>query len=147
MGKRVAIFAAERSLCGCGLGEDKRKIGILGTGCHDCLEMELRLAELVWELGLKAVEIQRVDDERLIRRYMTPATIPGLVIDGQLVSERQVPVPEILKGWLAETILEYRLSHFSALFPGTTAKPPEWSRARRGSGLTSSVCLIYFNHC
>jgi hypothetical protein len=86
------------------LGEDQLKIEILGTGCHNCLELELRLAEIVRELGLAGVEIERVDDERRIRRYMTPQAIPGLVIDSQLVSERQVPDRKTLTHWLSQAL-------------------------------------------
>lgn len=80
------------------------KFEILGTGCHNCIELELLVAEVVRDLGLKGVEIQRVNDERKIRRYMTPEAIPGLVIDGALVSDRQVPEREILIRWLSESL-------------------------------------------
>lgn len=82
------------------------KIEILGTGCHNCIELDLLVAKVVRDLGLKGAEIQRVDDECRIRRYMTLEAIPGLVIDGVLVSERQVPSAETLKGWLAEAAPE-----------------------------------------
>jgi hypothetical protein len=78
------------------------KIEIIGTGCHNCIELDLLVAEVVRDLGLKGVEIQRVGDERRIRRYMSPEAIPGLVIDGVLVSERQVPEWETLTRWLLQ---------------------------------------------
>ncbi|MGD2156562.1 MAG: thioredoxin family protein [Anaerolineales bacterium] len=79
------------------------KIEILGTGCRNCLELELLVGKIVSELGLRDVEVSRVDDERQIRRYIPLDAIPGLVIDGNLVSERQVPGRETLKRWLVAT--------------------------------------------
>jgi hypothetical protein len=80
------------------------KIEILGTGCRNCLELELLVGKVVSELGLRDVEVSRVDDERQIRRYIPLDAIPGLVIDGSLVSERRVPERETLKHWLAESV-------------------------------------------
>ncbi len=76
------------------------KIQILGTGCHNCLELERRLAEAVAELGRSDVEVERVDDERFIRRHIPLDAIPGLLIDGWLVSQREVPSIETLLDWL-----------------------------------------------
>lgn len=76
------------------------KIQVLGTGCHNCLELEMRLAEAVAKSGRTDVVVERVDDERSIRQYMPLDEIPGLLIDGQLVSERQVPDLETLLAWL-----------------------------------------------
>ena len=81
------------------------KIEILGTRCHNCIKLDLLVAEVVRGLGLKDVEIQRVNDERRIRRYMTLEVILGLVLDGVLVSERQVPDGETLSRWLSEALL------------------------------------------
>jgi hypothetical protein len=79
------------------------KIEILGTGCRNCLELELLVGKVVSELGLLGVEVSRVDDERRIRRYIPLDAIPGLVINGNLVSERHVPAQETLKRWLIES--------------------------------------------
>ena len=38
------------------------KIEILGTGCHNCIELDFLVAELVRALGLKEIEIQWADD-------------------------------------------------------------------------------------
>lgn len=75
-------------------------IKVLGTGCHNCLELEKRLSEVITQLGLKEVSVERIDDERIIRHYIPLDAIPGLLIDGQLVSERQVPDVETLANWL-----------------------------------------------
>lgn len=76
------------------------KIQILGTGCHNCLELEMRLAEAIRKSGRNDVEVERVDDERAILRYLSLDAIPGLLIDGQLVSQRLVPDLETLLDWL-----------------------------------------------
>jgi len=76
------------------------KIQIFGTGCHNCLELELRLAEAVAKSGRTDVEVERVDDERTIRRHIPLDAIPGLLIDGRLVSQREVPNIETLLDWL-----------------------------------------------
>ncbi len=77
-------------------------IKVLGTGCHNCLELERRLADALTQLGRKDVDVERVDDERVILRYMPLDAIPGLLIEGKLVSQRQVPEEEILLTWLRE---------------------------------------------
>lgn len=76
------------------------KIQILGTGCHNCLELEMRLAEVVAKLGRADVEVVRVDDEQTIRHHIPLDAIPGLLIDWRLVSQREVPDIETLLGWL-----------------------------------------------
>ncbi len=75
-------------------------IKVLGTGCHNCLELERRLAEALTKLYRTDVQVERVDDERVILRYMPLDAIPGLLIDGRLVSERCVPDMETLLEWL-----------------------------------------------
>ena len=76
------------------------KIQILGTGCHNCLELEMRLAEALARSGRTDVEVERVDDEQLIRRHIPLDAVPGLLIDGRLVSQREVPNIETLQDWL-----------------------------------------------
>lgn len=75
-------------------------IKVLGTGCHNCLELEKRLAEVIAKAGRTDVQVERVDDEHTIRHYIPLDAIPGLLIDGRLVSERQVPSMETLQDWL-----------------------------------------------
>lgn len=76
------------------------KIQILGTGCHNCLELERRLADAIVKSGRTDVEVERLDDERIIRHHVPLDAIPGLLIDGRLVSQREVPNPETLLDWL-----------------------------------------------
>jgi hypothetical protein len=77
------------------------KIQVLGTGCHNCLELEMRLAEAVAKAGRTDILVERVDDEQVIRHHIPLGAIPGLLIDGRLVSERQVPDIETLVDWLS----------------------------------------------
>lgn len=76
------------------------KIQVLGTGCHNCLELEMRLAEAIAKSGRTDIVVERVDDERAIRQHIPLDAVPGLLIDERLVSERQVPNVEILLTWL-----------------------------------------------
>jgi hypothetical protein len=76
------------------------KIQILGTGCHNCLELEMRLAQAVAKSGRTDVKVERVDDEHTIRHHIPMDAIPGLLMDGRLVSQNQVPDIETLLDWL-----------------------------------------------
>jgi hypothetical protein len=78
------------------------RIQILGTGCYNCIQLETLVNDVCEELGMKDVEIARINDERSVRKFMPLDEIPGLVIDGHLVSTRLVPTREILKEWLSE---------------------------------------------
>lgn len=75
-------------------------IKVLGTGCYNCLELEKRLSEAITSLGRTDATVERIDDERTIRHYIPLDAIPGLLINGELVSERQVPDIETLINWL-----------------------------------------------
>ncbi len=75
-------------------------IKVLGTGCHNCLELERRLANVLAQLGRTDVQVERVDDERIIRRHMPLDAIPGLLIDEKLVSQGSVPDMQTLLEWL-----------------------------------------------
>lgn len=76
------------------------RIQILGTGCHNCLELEMRLADAVTKSGRTDAVVERVDDEQIIRHHIPLDAIPGLLIDGRLVSQREVPNLETLVDWL-----------------------------------------------
>lgn len=77
-------------------------IKILGTGCYSCLELELLVMRTLEELGLTDVRVEKVDDARAIRRWMSEDLIPGLVINGVLVSAGRLPAPTELRAWLQE---------------------------------------------
>ena len=80
-------------------------IQILGTGYHNCLELEMRLAEAVKILRRTDVAVERIDDERTIRQHIPLEAIPGLLINGQLVSEGEVPDMETLLSWLRSVLV------------------------------------------
>lgn len=77
------------------------KIEVLGTGCYNCVELEMLLANVLKELGKIDVEVVRVGDEQRIRRYMPLDEVPGLLIDGVLASVRELPPREKLVEWLS----------------------------------------------
>ncbi len=76
------------------------KIEILGTGCYKCIRLESLINEVLSELGRADVEVIRISDEKTIRRHMPLDEIPGLIIDGHLVSTGQAPDRATLTGWL-----------------------------------------------
>jgi len=78
------------------------KIEILGTGCYNCVELEMLVADVLRQLGRTDVEVVRVDDEKQIRHYMPLDEIPGLVIDGVLACTRQLPERDKLVEWLSD---------------------------------------------
>jgi len=77
-------------------------IKILGSGCHDCLRLELLVGQVLAELDMKA-DVRRVEDPRQIDRYAL-AGPPGLVINGQLVAERRLPTKEELHRWIMDAL-------------------------------------------
>ena len=77
------------------------KVEVLGSGCYKCIKLEALVNEMLLELGASGIEVVRVNDERQIRRYMPLDDTPGLMIDGTLVSTREVPERERLKRWLS----------------------------------------------
>lgn len=46
-------------------------IKVLGTGCHNCLELELRLARAISISGRTDVQVERVDDGELLLHHVT----------------------------------------------------------------------------
>jgi hypothetical protein len=77
------------------------KVEILGTGCYNCLKLEELINQVVLDLEINGVEIERVSNERRIRHHMPLDEIPGLVIDGHLVSTNRLPDREELLRWFA----------------------------------------------
>jgi hypothetical protein len=77
-------------------------IKILGAGCHDCLRLELLVGQVLAELGIEA-SVQRIEDARQIDRYAL-AGPPGLVINGELVSEGQLPTREEVSSWITAAL-------------------------------------------
>lgn len=77
------------------------KIEILGTGCYKCIKLEELVNDVLDELGKKGIQIVRVSDEKYIRKHMPLDEIPGLLIDGELVSTIEVPPRETLIEWFS----------------------------------------------
>lgn len=78
------------------------KIEILGTGCHNCLSLEMMVARLVQELNIAAAELTRVDDAHQIRRMMPEDELPGLALNGRLVCWGRLPAEAEVREWLYE---------------------------------------------
>lgn len=77
------------------------KIEILGTGCYNCIKLEALISEVLGELGKSGIELVRTSDERTIRKHMPLDEIPGLLIDGVLVSTKELPPRESLIEWFS----------------------------------------------
>lgn len=77
------------------------KIEILGTGCYNCVKLETLLDEVAEQLGATNFVIERVNDEKRVLEYMPLDEIPGLLINGVLVSTREIPSRETLVQWLS----------------------------------------------
>jgi hypothetical protein len=77
------------------------KIEILGTGCYNCIKLEALVNEVLGELGKSGIDIVRISDERTIRKHMPLDEIPGLLIDGILVSTNELPTRESLIEWFS----------------------------------------------
>jgi hypothetical protein len=78
------------------------EILILGTGCYNCLKLEVMVARLLPESGLVTARMSRVDDPRRIRQFMPEEAIPGLVINERLVSSGRLPDEAEVRQWLGE---------------------------------------------
>lgn len=78
------------------------KVLILGTGCYNCLSLEMLIARLLKNLALSKVELTRVEDLHRIRKFMPEGEIPGLVINGRLVSSGRLPDEAEVRYWLSE---------------------------------------------
>lgn len=72
------------------------KIEILGTGCYKCVKLESLINEVAEQVGAPNIVIERIDDEKRILQYMPLDEIPGLLIDGVLISTGDVPSSETL---------------------------------------------------
>ena len=77
-------------------------IKVLGEGCHDCLRLELLVGQVLADLGIEA-SLSRIDDPRQIDHYVL-AGPPGLIINGQLVSEGRMPTREETSAWIVATL-------------------------------------------
>jgi small redox-active disulfide protein 2 len=77
-----------------------RKIEVLGTGCAKCKRLFDNVQVAVKELGI-AAEVVKVEDIDAIATSGVMMT-PGLIIDGEIVTEGRVPDVGEIKTLLAE---------------------------------------------
>ncbi len=78
------------------------KIEVLGTDCYDCLKLYKNVTEAVRQSGRKDVEVEYVDDERRILHHISLDEVPGLLVDGHLMSVGKVLDVAALLEWLRE---------------------------------------------
>lgn len=74
------------------------EIKVLGMGCPKCFELERRVRNALERLKLEA-SVVKVSDLKQIMSYGVFST-PALVIDGQVVSQGQLPSVEDIMKWL-----------------------------------------------
>jgi hypothetical protein len=84
-------------------------IKILGTGCANCLKLELEIEQLLTEMGRKDVGVILVDNEQFIANHLTGEP-PGLMVDDELVwpGGRPLPARETLASWIGEALQRRR---------------------------------------
>ena len=75
------------------------KVQILGIGCARCNELERNVRNALAELDI-AAEVEHVTD---LKRFASMGVLmtPGLVIDGNVVSQGKVPGGEELRSLLS----------------------------------------------
>jgi hypothetical protein len=78
------------------------EISILGTGCYNCLKLEMLVARLLEELSLSEVRVTRIDDPHQIRKFIPADAAPGLVINGRLASSGRLPDETEVRSWLSQ---------------------------------------------
>lgn len=74
------------------------KIQVLGTGCAKCKKLLAAVEAAVDDLGIDA-EVEKVDDIKQIAQ-MGVMSVPGLAIDGEVVSSGKALSPAEIKGYL-----------------------------------------------
>ncbi len=88
-------------------------IQVLGTGCYKCIELETLLADLLQQMAMPGVAVERISDPHAIRRIMSEDLLPGLLIDGVLVSSGRLPSRAEVRTWLAQAA-QYRARQVAA---------------------------------
>ena len=76
------------------------KIEILGTGCAKCITLEKIVREVVSQLD-GDYEVVKVDDIMEIMAYNI-LSMPGLVIDGKLISTGKVLSADEIRQYIKE---------------------------------------------
>lgn len=78
------------------------EIKVLGTGCAGCLTLEQRVVEVLQELGIQDVNVERVTEQRMIEYDLLAGRTPGLLINGYLTWAGSVPTKEQLADWIRQ---------------------------------------------
>jgi hypothetical protein len=80
-------------------------IKVLGTGCANCLKLELELDHLLAQMGRTDVAVTRIDDEKFIANHLT-GNPPGLMVDDDLVwpGGQALPPREMIAAWIKEAL-------------------------------------------
>ncbi len=73
-------------------------VKILGTGCKKCINLELKVRELISQKGIDAA-VEKVTDINEMMNYGIMMT-PGLVINEQVKSYGIIPKEEQILNWL-----------------------------------------------
>ena len=77
-------------------------IKVLGTGCSKCVNLEIKVKELLKQNSIDA-DVQKVSDLQEIMKYGVMMT-PGLVINEKVVSYGSVPKDSQILQWIKEAI-------------------------------------------
>ncbi len=79
------------------------EIQILGPSCANCLKLEMRVMEVLTELGLREARVEKITTPRELERALN-GDPPGLTINGQLVwsGGKELPAKSQLAGWIRE---------------------------------------------
>ena len=77
-----------------------KKIQILGTGCPNCKRTTINVETAVKDLGLKDVEIEKVEDILKIIQYNILST-PAIILNDKIIVKGRVPSVKELKELLA----------------------------------------------
>ena len=78
-----------------------KTIKILGTGCANCKRTEAVVNTVINELGLKDIQVEKVEDIQDIMAYDIMST-PAVVIDEKVVIKGRVPSFDEMKTLLKE---------------------------------------------
>jgi len=80
------------------------EIKILGTGCAGCLTMEQRVVEVLQELGIQDVKVERVAEQRMIEYGLLADRAPGLLLNGYLAWAGSVPTKDQMADWISQAM-------------------------------------------
>lgn len=78
-------------------------IKVLGSGCTNCKRLEALVHEVILEMGVDGT-IEKVTDMMDIMSFRVLG-LPGLVIDGKVVSAGRVPTRAELTTWIADAAM------------------------------------------